>query len=212
MQLHQIASPVEPHSPGSQPIVSCGFPLPGTGLRILDESGREAPERKVGQVVVRSEAMFAGYYRQPELTAQSVKDGWLFTGDLGYLVGGQIYLCGRTKDLIIVGGRNIYPQDVEEIANTTPGVYPGRAAAFGIQDDRRGTEALVLVCELKEELPLSARPDLERALRKRVAQELYVTLADLRFVHRGWVVKTSNGKVAHGANREKYLSMVNEPS
>jgi len=209
LQLHRLAVPVEPHSPEARPLVSCGFPLPGTEIRILDGAGQVLPERQVGQIAVRSEAMFEGYYQQPELTDEAFKEGWLLTGDLGYLAGGQVYICGRMKDLIIVGGRNIYPQDVEEIANTTPGVYPGRAAAFGISDDRLGTEALVLVCELREDVTGPARLNLDRTLRRRVVQEMFVTLADLRFVERGWVVKTSNGKIAHAANRQKYLEMIN---
>ncbi len=208
METNRRAAPVEPRSEGSAPIVSCGYPLSGTEIRILDEAGRPLPDRQIGQVAIRSRSNFSGYYRQPDLKEQVVRDGWLLSGDMGYLLDGQVYLCGRIKEMIIIGGRNIFPQDVEEIANTTQGVYPGRVAAFGISDERLGTEALVLVCELREQVDDAARPELDRTLRRRVWQEMNATLADLRFVERGWVVKTSNGKIAHASNRQKYLEMV----
>jgi len=74
--------------------------------------------------------MLSTYYLRPEITAQAIQDGWYFTGDMGYLAGGELYITGRKKDLIIVGGKNIYPQDLEAIANTTPGITPGRSVAF----------------------------------------------------------------------------------
>ena len=142
------------------------------------------------------------YYRRPDLTAQALRDGWFFTGDLGYFADGQLYVCGRRSDVIIVGGRNLYPDDLEELAGTVSGVTPGRAVAFGVPDDRAGTERVVLVCEVAPDLDAAARAEIERELRRRAAQELDLVLGDVRFVKKGWVIKTSNGKIAHQTNRE----------
>jgi acyl-CoA synthetase (AMP-forming)/AMP-acid ligase II len=135
----------------------------------------------------------------------ALRNGWFFTGDLGYLADGQLYVCGRRSDVIIVGGRNLYPDDLEELAGTVSGVAPGRVVAFGLADHRAGTERVVLVCEVAPDADTARRADIERELRRRAAQELDIVLGDVRFVSKGWVIKTSNGKIAHQTNRDKYL-------
>lgn len=186
-------------------VVSCGVPLPRTQVRIADDEYRVLPERYVGEIMLRSSAMLTGYYHRPDLTAQALHDGWFASGDLGYLADGQLYVCGRKKDLMISAGKNLYPQDLEEIANRVPGVYEGRAVAFGIPDRELGSERLYLVCELRAQADPAAALEIEREIRRRVTRTLDVTLAAVRFVEKGWVVKTSNGKLARGANRDKYL-------
>lgn len=183
--------------------VSCGPPIESVELRILDESGNPLEERRVGEIALRSEFMLSGYYKRPDLTGQAItKDGWFLSGDTGYLAEGELYITGRKKDLIIVGGKNIYPQDIEAIANRTPGIRPGRAAAFGVVDERVGSEKIVVVCEAAEGADQAAS---ETELRAAIAKETEVTLGDLRFVPRGWIVKTSSGKHARSDNRQKYL-------
>jgi acyl-CoA synthetase (AMP-forming)/AMP-acid ligase II len=183
--------------------VSCGPPIDGVELRILDESGNLLEERRVGEIALRSEFMLSGYYKRPDLTQKAInKDGWFLSGDMGYLAEGELYVTGRKKDLIIVGGKNIYPQDIEAIANRTPGIHPGRAAAFGVVDERVGSEKIVVVCEAAEGGDLAAA---EAELRAAIVKETEVTLGDLRFVPRGWIVKTSSGKHARNDNRDKYL-------
>jgi acyl-CoA synthetase (AMP-forming)/AMP-acid ligase II len=203
------AVPAPPESPGATPIVSCGPPLDGTDIRIVEADGRPLPERRVGEITVRSDYMMTGYHRQPELTAEVIRDGWLYTGDLGYLVAGELFVCGRKKDVIIVAGRNVQPHDVEAIADAVPGIRPGRSVAFGVDDPRAGSERIVVVCE-----PSASDADplaLERELRRRVAHELDLALGDVRFVAPGWVVKTSSGKLARDANREKYRRDIDAP-
>ncbi|MCL5428349.1 MAG: AMP-binding protein [Chloroflexi bacterium] len=183
--------------------VSCGPAIDTVELRIMDADRNPLPDRRVGEIALRSEFMLSGYYKRPDLTEQAIaKDGWYLTGDMGYLADGELYITGRKKDLIIVGGKNIYPQDIEAIADRTPGIHPGRAVAFGVLDERLGSEKVVVVAEPTEGADLA---EVERELRAHIVQETEVTLGDLRFVPKGWIVKTSSGKHARSDNREKYL-------
>ncbi|MBX3045868.1 MAG: AMP-binding protein [Anaerolineales bacterium] len=184
-------------------VVSCGAPIESVELAIFDGQRNPLPERRVGEIGLRSEFMLSGYYKRPDLSQQAITpDGWYLTGDMGYLADGELYISGRKKDLLIVGGKNIYPQDLEDIANRTAGVYPGRAVAFGVLDERLGSEKVVIICETTENADLAAA---EQELRAKVVQETEVTVGDLRFVPRGWILKTSSGKHARTDNREKYL-------
>lgn len=188
---------------GGKKVVSCGPAIESVELAIFDAERRPLPERRVGEIALRSEFMLSGYYKRPDLSAQALTgDGWYVTGDMGYLADGELYITGRKKDLIIVGGKNIYPQDLEDIANRTSGVYPGRAVAFGVLDERLGSEKVVIICETSDGADLAAA---EQELRAKVVQETEVTVGDLRFVPRGWIIKTSSGKHARTDNREKYL-------
>ncbi len=199
------AVPSAAGSPGTVPIVSCGRPYPETELRVVDRDGAELPERRIGEIVLRSPYLFAGYHRRPDLTAQAMRDGWFLTGDLGYLAAGDLFVCGRKSDVMIVGGRNIQPDEIEAVAGTVPGLRAGRAVAFGVPDEPAGTERVVLVCEVQPDVGAATLDDIRKLLRRRAAQEHDVTLADVRLVEKGWVIKTSNGKLARPANREKYL-------
>ncbi len=183
--------------------VSCGLPIETVELRIMDEKGDPLRDRHVGEIALRSEFMLSGYYKRPDLTEKAItKEGWFLSGDMGYLADGELYITGRKKDLIIVGGKNIYPQDIEAIANRVPGIRPGRAVAFGVLDERLGSEKIVVVCEAAEG---GDQAEAESELRVAIVKETEVTLGDLRFVPRGWIVKTSSGKHARSDNREKYL-------
>ncbi|MCC7206180.1 MAG: AMP-binding protein, partial [Anaerolineae bacterium] len=186
-------------------MLSCGKPIPNCDVRIVDESRRDLPERHVGEVAVRSDSMLAGYYRRDDLTAQVLFDGWYLTGDFGYLAGGELYITGRKKDLIIVGGKNIYPQDLEAIAGDVPGVIPGRTVAFGVEDERLGTESVVMVVESETEGD-DARWEIAKEVRRRIAQETEVALSDVLVAEPKWLHKTSSGKIARGANHDKYLA------
>jgi len=202
----EVAAAVSETSTAVTPMVSCGYPIDGTKLRIVDEHGKVLLERQVGEIALRSSCMLTSYYRRPEITAQAVRNGWYHTGDMGYLAGGQLYITGRKKDLIIVGGKNIYPQDLEAIANTLPGLVPGRSTAFGMFDPRLGSENIVMVCELEDDgLDDEARHTLEMELRRRVVQRSEVALSDIRLVSKRWLIKTSSGKISRASNREKYV-------
>ena len=185
-------------------MVSCGIPIPGTKLRIMN-NGNILAEREIGEIAIRSNSMLEGYHRRPTLTADAFQDGWYLTGDMGYLADGELYITGRKKDLIIVGGKNIYPQDLESIANRVEGIYPGRAVAFGIIDNRMGTEGVVMVCELKTNADDEMQYQIEHELRAQIAKSTEIALSDIRLVEQRWVIKTSSGKIARGDNRDKYL-------
>lgn len=210
LQERGMANPDRPDLEVSTPMVSCGYPIPGTQICVLDQLGQRTPDRRVGEIALRSDCMLSGYYRRPDITAQAMRDGWYLTGDMGYMTGGQLYITGRKKDLIIVGGKNIYPQDLEAIANTMPGIVPGRSVAFGLFDHSLGSENVVMICELENSLSAEdEKLQIEMELRRRIVQRSEVALADIRLVNRRWLIKTSSGKISRPANREKYLQQLN---
>jgi len=192
---------------GNMTVVSCGRLVPQVQLQIRDEHGSQLPERAIGQIHLQSPFMFRGYYRRPDLTAQAFDGGWLRTGDLGYLADGELFVTGRIKDLMIIAGKNIYPEDVEAIANEVPGVYPGRAAAFSAFDEALGSDGIIVVYEARSPVSDEDRFALERELRRQVLQELDVTLQQVELVPRGWVEKASSGKIARSANQQKYQQL-----
>jgi len=191
----------------SAEMLSCGRPIRNCAVKIVDDQKQSLPERSVGEVAVQSDSMLSGYYKRDELTAQAIIDGWYLTGDFGYLADGELYITGRKKDLIIVAGKNVYPQDLETIANDVPGVHPGRAVAFGVDDPKLGTEAIVMVVEADTE-DEDERFEISKNIRMRIVQQTEVTVNDVLVVGPKWLHKTSSGKIARGANRDKYLEYV----
>lgn len=189
---------------GAVSVVGCGEPLPGTAVRIAAADGRDAADREIGEILVRSDYMFEGYQRRPDLDNASLHEGWFHTGDKGYLREGQLFPTGRISDTIIVGGRNIAPDDVELIADEIEGLRPGRSVAFALADTSGGTEKVAIVCETVEPADADRSAAIERELRRRVVARLDVALGVVHLVERGWIVKTSSGKKARGRNRDKY--------
>jgi fatty-acyl-CoA synthase len=185
-------------------MLSAGKPIEGTAVRVIDPQGRDLPERHIGEIALQSDCMLTGYYRRPDLTEQAFLDGWYLTGDLGYLAGGELYVTGRKKDLIIVGGKNIYPQDLERLASEVEGVHPGRMVAFGVFNEQAGTEDVIIVAEV-DSVDLVERQRIAEAVRSRVTQGSDISVRQVAIVGRGWLLKTSSGKVARRANREKYI-------
>ncbi len=184
-------------------LVSCGPAIPNTQTQVLDDQGRPLPERRVGEIAVRSDCMLTGYYKRPDL--QPFVDGWYLTGDMGYMADGEVYIVGRKKDLIINAGKNIYPQDIEAIVNQVPGVHPGRAVVFGVPDEREGTELIAVVAEADTEAE-DERRRIARAIRQAVVRESAVTVSYVKIVGPKWLIKTSSGKIARAANRDKWLT------
>lgn len=195
-------------------MVSAGKAIEGTKILILDQDGNSVPDRVVGELAIKSNCMLTGYYHRPDLTEKAFFDGWYLTGDLGYQVNGQIFITGRKKDLIIVGGKNIYPQDIERLASEVEGVYPGRAVAFGVYNEKGGTEDVVVIAETYlDEQQFLNDPEIEKKLekisteiRQRVNTGSDISLRYVHMVYRNWLIKTSSGKIARSANRDKYLS------
>jgi fatty-acyl-CoA synthase len=169
----------------------------------LDEKRHELPERQLGEIALRSDCMLAEYYHRPDATEKAFHNGWYLTGDLGYMADGEVYVTGRKKDLIIVGGKNIYPQDLETLAGEVEGVHPGRVVAFGVFNEDAGTEDVVIVAEVEDEAV--DRDLLANAVRQQVTRGSDIALRTVHLVGRGWLLKTSSGKIARSANRDKYL-------
>ncbi|HZY43315.1 MAG TPA: hypothetical protein VFF70_01075, partial [Anaerolineae bacterium] len=206
LQINRRAVPAPERSSNAMSVVSCGSPIAGVQVEIVDEHDQPLPDRWVGHIRARSAWMLKEYFNAPEKTAQNIRGGWFYSGDMGYLVDGQLYVCGRQKDVIITYGKNIYPEDLEEIANKIAGLAPGRNVAFGVMNDTQGTEGVVLVCELRPKIDPQDLQMIERTLRQQVMQVLNIALADVCLVReRDWVIKTTSGKIARSANREKYL-------
>ncbi len=200
--IDRIARPAVDGQPSIR-MLSCGRPVANTQVRVLDEKRRELPERQVGEIALLSDCMLSGYYHRPDATAKAFHDGWYLTGDLGYMADGEVYVTGRKKDLIIVGGKNIYPQDLEVLAGEVEGVHPGRVVAFGVFNEEVGTEDVVIVAEVDNEAV--DREQLANEVRQCVTRGSDIALRTVHLVERGWLLKTSSGKVARSANRDKYI-------
>ncbi|MFC1849447.1 AMP-binding protein [candidate division CSSED10-310 bacterium] len=206
MQLHSRAQPVPPGETSAMEVVSSGMPLSGMEMQIVAENNQPLPERSLGEITLRSDTIFEGYYRRPDLTKRALRDGWFHTGDFGYMADGRLFICGRRQDIIIASGRNIYPEDLEDLSYQIPGIYPGRTVAFGIEDTQSGTEGVVLVCELRHQVTKQEKKRIEQELRKKIFNTFEVAPADIKLLDdKGWVIKTAGGKVARSANREKYI-------
>jgi acyl-CoA synthetase (AMP-forming)/AMP-acid ligase II len=204
LRADRVAQPVE--GEGVE-VVSCGRPIPGCEIRVVNEQRETLPDRQIGEIALRSTSMLDGYYAQRELSAAAIVEGWYHTGDMGYLADGELYVTGRKKDLIIVGGKNIYPQDIEALLNEIDGVHAGRVVAFGVFNDRLGTEDVGLVAEVDSDDP-EVQADIMRAIRARVTQTLDIAVRYVHLVDAKWLVKTSSGKVARAANRDKFMQEV----
>jgi 1-acyl-sn-glycerol-3-phosphate acyltransferase len=184
--------------------VSVGTPLPGHEVRILDDRGAEVAERQVGRLVFRGSSVMVGYFRNPEGTAAvTLPDGWLDSGDLAYRAAGEFYITGRVKDVVIKGGRNLIPQEIEEVAGGVEGVRRGCVVAFGVADPTQGTEALVVVAETR----VTDRTELARlegAVIERIATAVGVPPDRVILVPPGVVAKTPSGKLRRGTMKERY--------
>ena len=183
--------------------IDCGRPLPGYELEIRDEEGRALPERRCGRIHLRGPSVMSGYFGNPEATAEVLDaDGWLDTGDIGYRVGGSLYITGRAKDLMIIKGRNIWPQDLEYLAEQQPEVRPTDASAFSISDDDDG-EIAVLVVQCRETDP----PKLMR-LGERLQQAIHAEFGIhclVELVPPHTLPRTSSGKLSRSRARLDFL-------
>ena len=184
--------------------VSCGRPLPGHEVRIVDEAQRVLAEGIEGRIEFRGPSVTAGYYRHPDSTRAVLHDGWMDSGDLGFLSGGELFITGRQKDLIIKAGRNLYPAEVEDVAGDVTGVRKGCVAAFSVPDPVLGTERMVVVAE-SHATDAGARRRLSAAVIDRVVAAIGVPPDTVVIAAPRSVRKTSSGKVRRGATRDAYL-------
>jgi acyl-CoA synthetase (AMP-forming)/AMP-acid ligase II len=186
-------------------MMSSGKAISNTRLRVVDEKRHDLPDRTIGEIALQSDCMLNGYYNRPDATEKAFAQGWYLTGDYGYLLDGELFVSGRKKDMIIVGGKNIYPQDLEMLASEVPGVHPGRTVAFGIYDEEAGTEDVVIVAEVDTE-DATEHQKIADALRQHITRNSAIALRYVHVVGPKWILKTSSGKTARSANREKFLA------
>jgi fatty-acyl-CoA synthase len=178
-----------------------GKPVPGLEMKIVDVASREElPERQVGELLIRGTSVTPGYYKRPDATAALFYDGWLCTGDLAYTVEGELVLCGRIKDVIIVGGRNVFPEDIERACGTLDGVRAGNVIAFGVEG-YKGKESVVVVAEVRTD----DSPSVREALHHRTLEVCGLPPRDVMLVKPGTLPKTSSGKLQRAKCRELYL-------
>ncbi len=185
---------------GSRSLVKLGRAVKGLELRIVDAGGNSLSEREVGEVQVRGASITTGYYKRPEVTAASFDGEWLHTGDLGYFAEGDLVVCGRSKDMIIVGGRNVFPEDVERAAAEVEGVRPGNVIAFGIEG-KKGKETIVVIAETKATDIASTR----KLVAERVLASVGLPASEIVLVEPGTIPKTSSGKLQRSLCRTRYL-------
>jgi 1-acyl-sn-glycerol-3-phosphate acyltransferase len=185
--------------------VSEGKALPGHEVRVVDDASCETGERVQGNIQFRGPSTMQGYFKNPAATAAVMhRDGWVDTGDLGYLADGELFVTARIKDVIIKGGRNLYPQEVEEVVGGVQGVRRGCVAAFGLSDQRLGTEKLVVVAETRETDRL-LQDEIEAQIISRVDAHLGLPPDVVRLVAPQTVPKTSSGKIRRDACKQMYL-------
>lgn len=185
-----------------RPSISVGRPFPDHEVRIVDRHGVDKPERTQGRIVVRGPSISQGYYNDPEETDRALRDGWLHTGDLGYLDDGELYITGRIKDVLIRAGRNFHAIDVEQAAELVSGVRKGCSAAFAVDEDE-DEEMIVVAVEIKRGEPLSI--ELQREIEESIVREEGVRPDRVFLTPPGTVPKTTSGKVMRAAMRDIFL-------
>jgi acyl-CoA synthetase (AMP-forming)/AMP-acid ligase II len=199
---HRVV-PVEEGSAGSVCFTSSGRLLPNHEIRIVSDSGASLGEGQAGEILLKSDCLFDGYYNRADLTAKAIVDGWFYTGDLGFSMDEELYVVGRKKDLIIVGGENIYPHDIEEIAASHRAVHDGRVIAMGVYNPDLGTEEIIIVAEVESEDLLANTAEIEREIRGQVTAGLGVSVGTVFLKPPKWIVKSTAGKPARSATLEK---------
>jgi acyl-CoA synthetase (AMP-forming)/AMP-acid ligase II len=202
MTERRAQAPVNGHP--TMKMMSSGSPLSNTQIRILDAKGKEVEEGKVGEIALQSDCMLTSYYNRPDATEKAIIDGWFLTGDYGYVSAGEVFVSGRKKDMIIVGGRNVYPQDLESLSYDVPGVHAGRSVAFGVYNEEAGTEDVVLVAEVDTKNTVEQQK-IGDLIREHITRNSAIVLRYVRVVPPKWILKTSSGKTARAANKEKFL-------
>jgi fatty-acyl-CoA synthase len=206
LERDRVAKQVELVDPDDEALIArrlpvLGRPVPGLEFRIVEpETGEDLPERHVGELLIRGTSVTPGYYKRPEATAALFHDGWLRTGDLGYLLDGELVLCGRIKDVIIVGGRNVFPEDIERVCGRVDGVRAGNVIAFGMEG-YKGKESVVVVAEVKG----SDLEGIRREIHHRTLDVCGIPPRDVMLVKPGSLPKTSSGKLQRAKCREQYL-------
>lgn len=211
ISLRGIGKGVAESATGAETVrrcVSSGMPISGCEIQVLDEKGEDLPDGSIGEIAIRSISLFDGYRNNEEKTAEVLKDGWYISGDIGFRQEGEFYVVGRKKDMIIVAGKNIYPEDIEDVLSQVEGVLPGRVIAFGLEDEVAGTEQICVIAET----PLTGETERKR-LRLAIVETcmgIDVTVSRAYLAPPRWLIKSSAGKPARSANRDRAINELND--
>ena len=191
--------------------LSCGRALPGVEIAIRDRDGRPAAAGVPGEICLRSTTLFQGYFRQPDATAASLRDGWFHTRDLGCIETGELFVLGRVDDLLIVNGRNVFAHEIEDVVNGVAGVAPGRALACTDFSPQAGAVRLLIVCEPASDDVVPAT--LQAGIRQVVLDHTGMFPGAVHLVARGFLVKSSSGKIARAESFRKFrLHVADRPA
>jgi len=220
LETQRVAKPVEIQDPDELGITARQLPLlgtavPGLEMMVVDpETYEPVPERHVGELLLRGTSVTPGYYKRPDATAALFRDGWLCTGDLAYLLDGELVLCGRIKDVIIVGGRNVFPEDIERAVGPLDGVRAGNVIAFGMEG-YKGKESVVVVAEVRVSDTSGDFGAIRDRIHHRTLEVCGLPPRDVMLVSPGTLPKTSSGKLQRAKCRDEYLeeelALVDEP-
>ena len=186
------------------PQISVGRALPDIELAIVNEANRHVADREMGELWVKSPLLFSGYYNNPDATAAAMQGEWYKTGDLGYRVGQEYYVCSRKKDLLILNGVNIFPQDVEELVSAIDGVTAGRVVAFSQFSEQFQSDMLIVLAE--SGTPVSEKKDIAIRIRQAILAMFQVANFHVHLLPTMWLIKSSSGKIARQANKTKWLT------
>jgi acyl-CoA synthetase (AMP-forming)/AMP-acid ligase II len=186
--------------------VSSGPALRGMQLRVMDSAQCACSDGQPGEIQIRTESLFAGYWGREGFLRNSLSgDGWYATGDYGFQIDGDLFVIGRLKDIVIIGGQNVFPEDVEAVVNTIAGIYPGRVVAFGVEDKQYGTESLAVVAEVRGEFEKEAVRRLEREIQRLVFSAIGIPPRYAAVVPERWIVKSTAGKISRRDTRRRFL-------
>jgi fatty-acyl-CoA synthase len=203
----RIATITGSPAPVSKEIVLAGPPVPGMEVRVVDASGLDMPPRHVGEITVRGDAVTTAYMTEDGPIPATDEAGWLHTGDIGYLTGdGCLAVCGRSKNVIIVGGRNIFPGDLELLAESTPGVRKGGVVALGVQR-ADFSEAIYIVAELSSARNGLDAEEVRRTVTRKVTSAVGLS-PTVVLVPKGSLPRTPSGKLSHGRARELFVTPI----
>ena len=200
---------VEGHgSSAAKALVCCGKPVDGLDVRIVGDHGKAVPQRRLGEIEIRGAAVTSGYYRDPEATSATFDGDWLRTGDLGFMTAEGLFVAGRGKEMVIVHGRNFFPDDAESAARSVPGVYKGRCVAFA-DTGPDGAERLGVIIEVRADTDTA---DCAERVRRSVVRELEVAGVTVHVVPPRWLTKTSSGKWQRLLARQRLAAVTEQPA
>ena len=209
----QPGSRLEPSHEGdvlARSLMSSGKPIDGVRIRIVDEKHQGQPEGQVGEIAIAGSSLFREYLALPDVTAAARDGDWYFTSDVGFVYHGELFVLGRKTDLIIVGGRKFYPNEIERVAASVDGVKEGRVVAFGLDSAERGTQEVVVLVESAHHEDRARVQAIKKEIKGRVQREIDVTVDHTRVLAPQTLIKTSSGKIARKDNRAWFAERLSE--